>query len=211
MSEQNPTLLQINASIFGNSGQSSQLSADFVADWQRLNPNGRVVNRDLAAPALPHFDAEYVLALSTAADQRSAEQAERVALADALIEELKNAQVLVIGLPMYNFGIPSQLKVWIDYVSRAGSTFHYTNNGPEGLAGDRLTVLFATRGGAYKDTPADSQTPFMRTVLNFWGIRDVHTVYAENLARGERSQEQSLAQAHAQAARLQTDSVAQAA
>jgi len=202
MSKQSPTLLQINASIFGNGGQSSQLSADFVADWQQRNPAGRVVNRDLAEPALPHFDGEYLKALSTPADQRSAEQAQRVALADALIDELKSAQVLVIGLPMYNFGIPSQLKAWIDYVSRAGSTFHYTKNGPEGLAGDRLTVLFATRGGSYRDTPADSQTPYMQTVLNFLGITDIHTVYAENLARSEQ-REQSLVLAREEATALQ--------
>jgi len=210
MSEQTPTLLHIKASIFGAGGQSSQLSADFVADWQRYNPQGRVVVRDLVSPALPHFDGDYLQALSTDADQRTPEQAQRVALADELIDELKSAQVMVIGLPMYNFGVPSQLKAWIDYLSRAGSTFRYTANGPQGLAGDRPTVLFATRGGAYRDTPADSQTPFMQTVLNFWGITDIHTVYAENLAR-EQSQQPSLVQARAEGMSLQPIAAAKAA
>ena len=114
MTTEYPTLLQINASLFAGQGQSSQLSNAFVQRWQQENPHGQVVVRDLGSDPLPHFDGEYLSALSTPAEQRSATQAARVALADQLIAELKAAQVLVLGVPMYNFGVPSQLKAWID-------------------------------------------------------------------------------------------------
>ena len=199
MTTEYPTLLQINASLFAGQGQSSQLSNAFVQRWQQENPHGQVVVRDLGSDPLPHFDGEYLSALATPAEQRSATQAARVALADQLIAELKAAQVLVLGVPMYNFGVPSQLKAWIDYVARAGATFRYGANGPEGLAGDRPTLIFATRGGQYRDTSADSQTPYLRTFLNFIGIHDIEFVYAEGLARQDR-QQASLQQAHQQAA-----------
>lgn len=198
-----PLLLQITASILGENSQSTKLSNDFVARWRQQHPQGRVLVRDLGAQPLPHFDAEYLTALSTPADQRSADQAARVAQADGLIAELKSATVLVLAVPMYNFGVPSQLKAWIDYVARAGSTFRYTSNGPEGLAGDRPTVVFATRGGQYKDTAKDSQTPYLRTFLNFIGINDIEFVYAEGLAVAER-QAQSLQQAQDSAKALLT-------
>lgn len=213
MSTQGPLLLQINASILGPNSQSTALSEAFVAQWRQRNPGGRVKVRDLGAQPLPHFDADYLQALSTAAAERSPAQAARVAQADELIDELKAARVLVIGLPMYNFGVPSQLKAWIDYIARAGSTFRYTANGPQGLAGDRPTIIFATRGGQYRDTPGDSQTPYMQTFLNFIGIEDIEFVYAEGLARGEEQQAQSLQGARQAAARLltQTQPAAQAA
>jgi FMN-dependent NADH-azoreductase len=196
------TLLQINTSLRSGEGQSSRLAAEYVSKWRRSNPGGRVIVRDLARRPVPHLDAERFQAfLKTPAD-RSAEQARRVAESDELIAELKAADPVVIGLPMYNFGIPSTLKAWIDHVARAGVTFKYTESGPVGLLADRKAVLFATRGGQHQGTPRDTQTAYMTQFLNFIGIRDIQFVYAEGLALGGDEQRRSMDAAFSKIRRL---------
>jgi FMN-dependent NADH-azoreductase len=125
-------------------------------------------------------------------------QAARVALDDALIAEIKAADVVVLGVPMYNFGVPSQLKNWIDAISRAGVTFRYTANGPEGLLQGKTVYVALTRGGKYRNTPADTMVPYLRTVLSFLGLTDVHFVYAEGLAMGAAAEEIAIASAYEQ-------------
>ena len=186
------TLLQINTSLYADRGQSSKLASQFVANWQRSHPDGRVVVRDLALEPVPHLTAERFQAFLAPADQRSAEQAKHVAQSDELIEELESADIVVIGLPMYNFGVPSTLKAWIDHVARAGRTFKYTETGPVGLLADRPVFLFAARGGRYRGTPRDTQSAYMTHFLNFVGIRDIEFVYAEGLAMGDGVRRQSL-------------------
>jgi len=186
------TLLQINTSLFSGDGESSLLAARYASIWRRANPGGRVAVRDLAARPLPHLTAERFQAFLTPAVERSAEQAAHAAESDELIAELRDADTVVIGLPMYNFGIPSVLKAWIDHVARAGVTFKYTEDGPVGLLADRKTVLFAARGGKYKGTPRDTQSAYMTHFLNFIGIRDIEFVYAEGLAMGGDEQRRSL-------------------
>lgn len=197
------TLLQIDTSLFGDQGQSSQLNARFVAAWRAAHPDGRVIRRDLATQAPPHLDGERFAAFGTAPEARTAAQRRIVAESDVLIDELRQADVIVLGLPMYNFGVPSQLKAYFDHIARAGVTFRYTENGPEGLigAGKKVHVL-AARAGRYEGTAADSQTPYIRTFLSFIGLDDVEFIYAEGLALGDEPKRQSLAAAARDIARL---------
>ncbi len=137
-------------------------------------------------------------ALFTPAEQRTPEQAARVALDDALIAELQAADVVVLGVPMYNFGVPAALKNWIDAISRAKVTFQYTANGPEGLLKGKKIYVVLTRGGQYRNTPSDTQVPYLRTVLSFLGMTDIQFIYAEGLALGADAEQQSLASARQQ-------------
>lgn len=196
------TLLQIKASVFSDNGHSTRLANEFVAGWQKANPDGRVVVRDVAADPLPHLGAERVQAFFTPAEQRTAEQHAHAAASQELIDELKAADVVVLGLPLYNFGVPSTLKAYFDHLARAGITFRYTANGPEGLLADRKVYVFAARGGFHKGTPSDSQTPFVTTFLNFIGLRDIEFVYAEGLNVSEDQKRSALEAASAAIVRL---------
>lgn len=188
-------ILQINASARREGANSTRI-ADMVT--QRLlqrEPQARLSLRDLAATPHPMLDEAALGALFTPADKRSAEQAARVALDDALIQEVQAHDVLVIGVPMYNFGVPSQLKNWIDAIARAGVTFRYTESGPQGLLTGKTVYLALARGGRYRDTAADAQVPYLRTVLGFLGMTDLRLIYAEGFAMGPEAAAQALAQA----------------
>lgn len=186
------TLLQINASLFSEHGQSSVLAGRFVEKWRRTNPGGRVVVRDFATNPVPHLTASRFAAFLAEPEKRTAEQAAIAAESDHLIEELESADIVVLGLPMYNFGIPSTMKAWIDHVTLVGKTFKYAENGPVGLLADRKVVIFAARGGQYRDTPRDTQTAYVSNFLNFIGIRSIEFVYAEGLAMGDAARSESL-------------------
>ena len=197
------TLLQINASISHSNGQSSQLANQFVAAFCARNPNAQVVLRDVAAPEpVPHLDGERFGAFITKPEERTAAQAAVVAYSDALIAELKAADVIVLGLPMYNFGVPSQLKAYFDHIARAGATFKYTEKGPVGLLTGKKVYVFAARGGLYAGPPLDTQTSYVRDFLRFLGMTDVEFIYAEGLAISPQSKEAGLAKAIAEIARL---------
>jgi FMN-dependent NADH-azoreductase len=189
------TLLQINTSILGEQSHSSALTERFVDAWLAANPDGRVIRRDLGREPVPHLDGARLQAISTPADQRTPEQQAVADYADALVGELRDADIVVLGLPLYNFGVPSALKAWIDHVARAGVTFRYTANGPEGLLADRPFYLMAARGGIYAGTEADLQSGFLRQFLGFIGIDDVHFVYAEGLNLDAARREAALAAA----------------
>jgi FMN-dependent NADH-azoreductase len=193
-------ILHIDSSIFGADGTSSQLAAEFVDELRARDPEAVVIRRDLGTEPLPHLDAETFGAFTTAEDQRTPRQAELVARSDALVGELWAADVIVLGVPMYNFQVPSQLKAWFDHVARAGVTFQYTENGPEGFLKDKRAYVFAARGGIYGD--ADTQTPYIRQFLGFLGITDVTVRHAEGLAMGEEAREQGLAAARGDLAEL---------
>jgi len=186
------TLLQLNSSIFSSGGHSSQLAANFVATWLINNPGAQVMIRDLANAPLPHLDAQRVSAFFTQPGARTPEQQIYVDDSDALIAEIKQSEVIVIGLPMYNLGIPSTLKAYFDQIARAGVAFRYTETGPEGLLTGKKAYIFATRGGLYAGMPRDSQTNYVRDFLNFIGITDVEFVYAEGLNMGEGAKEKAL-------------------
>jgi len=196
------TLLQINSSINNGDGQSSRLANQFVAAFRERNPDARFIKRDLAAEAVPHLTAERFGAFITKPEEHTPTQRAVVAYSDALIAELKSADVIVLGLPMYNFGVPSQLKAYFDHIARAGVTFRYTPNGPEGLLTGRKTYVFAARGGQHVGTALDTQTSYVRDFFRFLGISDVEFVYAEGLAVGPEVREASLAKATEHAVRL---------
>jgi len=191
----NKTLLQVNSSLFANEGQSTRLADEFVAAWQAANPDAQVRVRDLAREPIGHLDAETFMAFTKAPAARTAAEQRRAALSDTLIDELKAADLLVIGLPMYNFGVPSTLKAYFDHIARAGVTFRYTHTGSEGLLRGKRAVVFTARGGHYAGTPGDSQTPFVRSLLGLLGIDDVTFVHAEGLARGEGARRDGLGSA----------------
>src|SRR3989475_9874214 len=159
------TLLQINASIFSSHGQSTRLADEFAAGWRASNPGAKVVVRNLAEETVPPLDAERFGAFLAKPGERSVEQQAVVEYSDALIDELKRADVLVLGLPMYNFGVPSTLKAYFDYVGRAGETFRYTANGPEGLLTGKQAYVFAARGGLYAGAPSETETSYVRQFL----------------------------------------------
>ncbi len=185
------TILHLNASIFGDGGQSSRLAAQFVAQF----PAARVIARDLGTQPLPHLDAERFGAFLAKPEARTPAQQAVVNASDALIAELRVADTLVLGLPMYNFGVPSQLKAYFDHVARAGVTFKYTEKGAVGLLTGKKAYVFAARGGVYQGTPRDTQTAYVRDFFAFLGIADVQFVYAEGLAISEASKTESLAAA----------------
>lgn len=188
-------ILQINASARSNGSESTKLTHRIVAGLQARQPDAQVVLHDLANAPLQALDEATLGALFTPAEQRTAEQAARVAIDDALIAEVQAGDVIVLGVPMYNFGIPAQLKNWIDAISRARVTFRYTENGVEGLLKGKTVYVALTRGGRYRDTPQDTQVPYLKTVLAFLGMTDVHFVYAEGLNLGEEAAAAALASA----------------
>jgi FMN-dependent NADH-azoreductase len=192
------TLLQLNSSIHNGSGQSSQLANKFVAAFKARHPDVEVIKRDLAGSgAIPHLTAERFGAFLTKPESRTATQLVDVAYSDALIEELRRADVIVLGLPLYNFGIPSSLKAYFDHIARAGITFKYTDKGPVGLLAGKKVYVFAARGGMYAGTALDTQSGYVRDFLRFLGLDDVEFVYAEGLAISPESKAASLAKAAA--------------
>lgn len=186
------TILQLNSSMFGDAGQSSRLADQFVARLGGPDGKVRVVRHDFATEPVPHLTADRFNAILASPDQRDEQQAANVAISDEYIEELLEADVLVIGLPMYNFNIPSTLKAWFDHVARAGTTFHYTSDGPRGLLKNKQAFVIVTRGGRYSGTGLDVQTPYVRQFLAFIGIEDVNFVYAEGLAMGDDTKHDAL-------------------
>ena len=190
-------ILQINASARTEGANSTRVANRVTERLLAQNPGASVTVRDLAVTPHPVLDGAALGALFTPAEQRTPEQAARVALDDALIAEVQAHDVIVLGVPMYNFGVPVQLKSWFDAIARSGVTFRYTANGPEGLAkGKKVFVAFA-RGGIYRGTPADSQTPYVHTILGFLGMTDVKFIFAEGLNMGPEAVEKGFAQAEA--------------
>jgi FMN-dependent NADH-azoreductase len=197
------TLLQIKASISHDQGLSSQLANNFVAAYRKSHPDAKVLVREVAsAEPVPHLNGERFGAFIAKPEARTDAQHAVVAYSDALIDELKRADIVVIGLPMYNFGVPSQLKAYFDHIARGGVTFKYTATGPVGLLSGKKVYVFAARGGLYAGSPLDTQTGYVRDFLAFLGMHDVQFVYAEGLAVSPESREAGLAKAAAEIASL---------
>jgi FMN-dependent NADH-azoreductase len=203
------TLLTVRSSIYGSEGQSSKLADRFARNWLRKHPEGRVVTRDLTPESMPHLTARRFIAFAAPAAERTAEQQAVVEFSDALIEELETADEIVIAAPMYNFSVASTLRAWFDHIARAGVTFRFTANGPEGLLNGKKTFVIITRGGRYRGQE-DTQTPYLRQFLSFIGLTDVEWVFAEGLAVDEQSRDSGLEAANEAIARLQAVGVAAA-
>ena len=189
------TLLTLKTSLYSEQGESSRLADAFAQAWQAREPASRIIVRDLAADPVPHLTAERFGALLAKPEERTAEQQAVVDYSDGLIAELKDADAIAIGLPLYNFGVPSMLKAYFDHIARAGVTFRYTAQGPVGLLTGKKAYVFATRGGQYAGSPLDNQTAYVRQFLAFLGITDVEFVYAEGLAIGPDVKKAALARA----------------
>jgi FMN-dependent NADH-azoreductase len=190
-------ILQINASARREGANSTKLAQTVVDKLTATQPGASVTLRDLAANPVTVLDETALGALFTPADQRSSAQASVVAEFDALIAEVMAHDAIVIGVPMYNFGVPVQLKAWIDAIARAGVTFRYTESGPEGLIKGKTVYLALARGGLYRDQPHDSQVPYLKTVFGFLGLTDLRFIYAEGLNMGPEAAAKGFAQAEA--------------
>jgi FMN-dependent NADH-azoreductase len=195
-------VLHIDSSIFSADGISSNLARQFVAALRERDPRIRVRHRDLGRDPIPHLDAERLTAINTPEDRRSPPQQRIAEETDRLTQELKEADVLVLGVPMYNFAVPSPLKAWFDHVARAGVTFRYTAAGAEGLLKGKRAYIFTSRGGLHRGRPTDSETAFLTTMLGFLGIGDTRVVYAEGLNLGDAQRQQGLAAAEAEIQQL---------
>ena len=189
-------ILQINTSPRPGA-HSTRLADRITARLQAAHPEASLTLRDLAAAPIPFIDGATLGALFTPAADRTSDQAALVAAHDAEIAAVQAADVLVLGVPMYNFGIPVQLKSWIDAICRAGVTFRYTANGPEGLLTGKKVYVALARGGKYRDTAADTQVPYLKVVLGFLGMSEVEFIYAEGMAMGADGIEKGFAQAEA--------------
>jgi len=190
-------ILQINSSARSTGSESTRLADAIVAKLQAANAGAVVTRRYLAANPHPVLDEAALQALFTPADQRSAEQAARVALDDALIAQVQAADAIVIGAPMYNFGITVQLKAWFDAIARAGVTFKYGATGPVGLVTGKKVYVAIARGGFHRDGPSDTQLPHLKMFLAFLGMTDVQFVYAEGMGMGPEAVAKAQAQADA--------------
>lgn len=177
-------LLHVDSSALGGYSVSRQLTADIVTELKRVTPNLAIHYHDLAAQPLPHW-----APVADASDPAAV-------LGTEMLEEFLAADVVVIGAPMYNFAISSQLKAWLDRILVAGKTFRYTANGSEGLAGGKRVIVASSRGGFYgKDTPAaamDFQEPYLRAAFAFIGITDIQFVRAEGIAIGDEQKAAAL-------------------
>ncbi len=187
-------ILLVTSSILGAHGQSNALADHFMKRAAERDDLA-VTQRDLVADELPHLGLDELSSWQVAVEARTSEQQALALRSDALIDELQAHDVLVLAVPLYNLGIPSQLKAWFDRVMRAGVTFRYTEQGPEGLVTGKRAVILAARGGQYAGTEQDSQTPHLKAMLGLIGIDDVTLVYAEGLAMGEARRDAALKEA----------------
>jgi FMN-dependent NADH-azoreductase len=190
-------VLILDSAATGAQSVSRKLVDELVASLTAREGGAKIVRRDIGAEPIPHLTSETVFAIRSG-EATSEAGAAALALSDALIGELRAADVLVIGAPMYNFGIPSTLKAWFDHVLRARITFRYTESGPEGLVKGKKAIVVESRAGLYSEgsmASMDSQEPHLRNLLGFMGITDVTFVRAEKLAFGPEAAESSLAEA----------------
>lgn len=195
-------ILHIDSSLLGPASVSRRLTADVVRDLKASQSEAVVTYRDLVARPVAHLTAELLGGLRPAPGSAPVADEALLAEVDAtetLIAEFLAADVVVIGAPMYNFSLPTQLKAWIDRLAQPGRTFRYTATGPVGLAGGKKVIVVSSRGGALRGTPhevaLDHQEAYLRTVLRFFGVEDIHYVRAEGLAMGPERKEQALAEA----------------
>jgi len=192
-------LLHIDSSILSGNSVSRQLTKDTVAQWVSNHPNTTVDYLDLAVDTPSHLSADSLgFRAPAGADQTDVQKREN-AISEALVTQFLAADVIVVGAPLYNFSIPSQLKSWIDRIAQVGRTFKYTETGPQGLAGGKTVIVASTRGGVYSTNDwgraAEHQESYLQTVFGFLGITDVRFVRAEGVAMGDAKKAEALAEA----------------
>ncbi len=199
-------LLHVDSSILGGSSVSRQLSADIVAKLRQATPDLEIDYRDLAAEPLTHLSGSHITAQQPGAAPPSAEVQADLALGATILGEFLGANIVVLGAPMYNFGISSQLKAWIDRIVIAGKTFRYAENGPQGLAGGKRVIIASSRGGVFSEGAAaaalDHQETYLRAVFSFIGVAEIEIVRAEGLAVGPEFKMQAIKAAKDEIANL---------
>src|SRR5579863_3871095 len=206
-------LLRVDSSARRNS-ITRQLTGRFVEAWQQEHPEGRVIERDLAAITLPLITDEWAQAVHSNPETLTAEQKQVLAISDTLVEELIQADTIVIGAPMYNFAIPAPLKAWIDQVVRAGKTVQFSATGPQGMLKGKKVYVVTSRGGAYRTGTFterfDYQEPYLRHILGFIGLTNVTFIHAENQkpgAQAETAKAAAFAQIRQVAADIQSSTI----
>ena len=191
-------LLHIDSSILGANSASRQLSAGVVKAWQAAVPGVQVTYRDLASEAINHFSGATLGALGTAAELRDAAQKHEAELSASSLAEFLAADAIVVGAPMYNFTIPTQLKAWIDRIAVAGQTFRYTEAGPEGLCGNKKVIIVSTSGGLHAGQASGAaHEGYLKLLFGFLGITDIEIVRAEGLAYGDEVRSKAMNDASA--------------
>ena len=190
-------LLHIDSSALGDASASRQLTASIVEAFRKAEPGVEIIRRDLVEQPLDHLTGELLQVVKFRnLDGLNARQRAELEQTDALVDEFLAADVVVIGAPMYNFSVPTQLKAWIDRIAQAGRTFRYTENGPVGLAGGKKVVIASSRGGVYSTSDTmralDHQESFLRTVLGFMGVTDVTVIRAEGVGMGPEARAKAL-------------------
>lgn len=193
-------VLHIDSSVLGGNSVSRELTKRIVAQWRSAHPAARVEHLDLAKAAPSHLDADSLgFRLGAGAQGLTDVQRRENDISERLVSQFLAADVVVVGAPMYNFSIPTQLKAWIDRIAQAGRTFKYTETGPVGLAGGKTVIVASSRGGSYANNPAlaslDHQESYLRTIFGFFGITDVRFVRAEGVAMGDEAKAQAFAAA----------------
>ena len=192
-------LLHVDSSPLGTNSVSRQLTRQIVESWTASHPGTTVEHLDVVTDAPNHLNLES-LGFRTGPNAAGLSEVQRRenAVSERLVSQFLAADVIVVGAPMYNFSIPSQLKSWIDRIAQAGRTFKYTEKGPQGLAGGKTVIVASTRGGSYAGMPSlDHQESYLKTVFGFFGITDVRFVRAEGLAMGDEAKAKALAAAEA--------------
>lgn len=206
------TVLVLNSSLSGDASVSKQLVQEALSNLHAQDASLNVISRDLGENPVPHLTGNALQGLAN--DEPDAVQAQIRGLANELIAEIQAADTIIIGAPMYNFGMPSTLKTWFDYILRAGVTFRYSEAGPEGLLKGKRAIVVESRGGFYSDGPAkvmDGQEPHLRALLGFVGITEVTFVRAERLAMGPEVRAQAILDARSELRRLTDDGMLRAA
>jgi len=191
-------LLHIDSGILGDHSVSRRLTAAVADQIKAEQPGASVTYRDLVASPLPHLSGAHLMAANAKPEDVDAQIAAEVEVNKVVLEEFLAADTIVLGVPMYNFSLPSQLKAWIDRVAVAGKTFRYTAEGPEGLAKGKKVIIVSTRGGHYSAGPAalmDHQESYLKTVLGFFGITDIEIVRAEGLNLSADSKVEAISEA----------------
>lgn len=188
-------VLCLTSSPRRDTSYSNLVAARVLKELDSLYPDSAVIIRDLAGHPLPHIDADFVTATRSVAGPRTKRQQALIEQSDILVDELVRSDTIVIAAGMINFGIPSSLKAWIDYVVRPGQTFRYTEHGTKGLLGGRRAILILARGGIYSGGPlkiAEHDESYLRTVLNFLGITDIQSILIEGVGLGPESAERAV-------------------
>jgi FMN-dependent NADH-azoreductase len=191
-------ILQLNTSTRSVGANSTTVADLITTRLKQKDSESSLRLRDMARDTHPMLDKPALNALFTPADQRSEEQHARMAQDDALINEVQNSDIIVLGVPMYNFGISVQLKSWFDAIAKAAVTFRYSENGPVGLLKGKKVYVALARGGIYRDTPNYTQVPYLKLMLGFLGMTDVHYIYAEGFAMGPEAATNAMQEAKQQ-------------